>query len=94
MINPELQIVRDGMRTDAAKACIDIADKILRTDDYETATPARSWITTAAALDKAAEDRLNDEDRARLDAKIEAREAGNELRELMAGNVRSIRGRT
>lgn len=92
MRHPHLEVIRAGMRTDEAKACIAIADEVYNATDPLMVNAARGWITTAAAIDKAAEDRLNDADRAKLEAKFEARAAGDELREIQAGNVRNIRG--
>lgn len=94
MRHPHLEVIRAGMRTDEAKACIDIADEVYDASDPIMVNAARGWITTAAALDKA----KDDGDIA--DALDKARKKGavskklDEAKRVAAGNVLPIRGGT
>lgn len=83
------------MTTDAAKAAVDFADKLLTGSEADVTvqliTEARQWVNAALQIDKASADAVIKDLQSKIEAKAVKRDAAERMRARADSNVVSLR---
>lgn len=83
------------MTTDAARAAVDFAEKLLAGTEVDVTvqliTEARQWVNAAIQIDKASSDAVIRELQAKIEAKAAKRDAADRMRARADGNVLPLR---
>lgn len=82
-------VIRDNRRTDAAKACVDLAESIFASGDEDSSKEARMWVALAMAVDKASADADIEDLKRRAAEKHKTRDLASRAK-AAAGNVVSL----
>lgn len=97
MKHPELERIRNQCTTDAAKAAVDFADKLLSGGaghdevTVQLVTEARQWVDAALKIDKASADAVIKDLQSKINAKAEKRDAAERMRARADGTVVPLR---
>lgn len=89
-IESEFETIRANRRTAAAKACVDLAERIYRTGEEDSSKEARMWVALSLQVDKASADADIEDLKRRAAEKTKTRDIAARAKAAKGGAVLAI----